>query len=325
MTQSRDQPGRGEVQGSFDPQHCELERDPAKVRLYAQMLEDALGHQAQVVAVLEIGSYAKGEAVPSSDIDTRVFVTSPAAYLFNVFGGLDQPRYEGFVEECGALPRRDYGWSEFNDPLCVELSKRLSCNVEFGFVDLRYAGFELDHLDRFFSVEHAMLFQSNILYDPLGILGHWRGKLYGRIFEPLVSAYRERYLDQPYRRIYDGLGPNPWDNYKLEKSGQIIWVQRALRCLRNAVAAKVYAATGTFLYKKADVLCFYRRHLPDDLAFVRQVYGWKTDPQVRAEMVKGFQRDRDEYYALFRSCMPQLEAVVAQVKALDPGSLKLDG
>ena len=244
MTQPRDKPQPRETQGGFDPGHCELERRPDKLRSYVQMLEDALGNQAKVAGVLEIGSYAKGEAVPSSDIDTRVFVTSPTGYLFNVFGGLDLSHYEAFVEACGALPRRDYLWSDFNDPVCVEISARLSCNVEFGFVDCRYAEFELARLDRFFSIEHALLFQSNVLYDPLGVLEERRNELGGKIFEPLVRGYRERYLDQLYHRVYDGLGPNPWDEYKLEKSGQIIWVQRAVRCLRNAVAARVYATTG---------------------------------------------------------------------------------
>jgi hypothetical protein len=169
-----------------------------------------------------------------------------------------------------------------------------------------------------------MLFQSNILYDPFDVLKRRRTELCGKIFKPLVRCYRERYLAQPYRRVYDGLGPNLWDDHKLEKSGQIIWVQRAVRCLRNAVAAKVYAATGIFLYKKADVLRFYRQHLPDDLPFVQKIYGWKTDPEVRAEMVRGFRQDRDKYYALFQSCMPQLEAVVAKVKALDRGSFRLE-
>jgi predicted nucleotidyltransferase len=77
--QSKGQPQSGEARGSFDPQHCYLERKPDKLQTYVQMLEDALGCQARVVGVLEIGSYAKGEAVPSSDIDTRVLVTSPNA------------------------------------------------------------------------------------------------------------------------------------------------------------------------------------------------------------------------------------------------------
>jgi len=154
-----------EQKTSFDPDHSELEKNPEKLRNYVRMLESALGHQAEVVGILEIGSYAKGEAVPTSDMDTRVYVRSPNAYLFNVLRPQEpaQPLYESFIEEQGFLPRREYLWDEFNDPVSQEISERLPSNVEFGFVDQRYAAFELDRLDQFPSTEHALLFQSNVL------------------------------------------------------------------------------------------------------------------------------------------------------------------
>ena len=306
---------------AFDPAHSALERDPQRLALYVRILEEALGEGARVAGILEIGSYAKVEAVPASDIDTRVYVTAPDAYLFNDFGGLDQPQFEAFAAACGALPRRTLGWAEFNDPVRERASAALACAVEFGFVDARYAAFELGRLDEAFSVEHAILFQSNLLYDPDGFLQGWREALRGAIYTPLVETYRRRYLDQPYRRVYEGLSASEWDGYKLAQSGQIIWVQRAVRCLRNAVAAKTYAASGHYCYKKADVLAFYGRHLPGDLPFVRQVYAWKTDPAQRARMVCDFRRDPEAHYRLFRSHMPQLEALVARVKALDPRPL----
>jgi len=51
---------------------------------------------------------------------------------------------------------------------------------------------------------------------------------------------------------------------------------------------------------------------------------WKTEPTVRAEMVQGFRQDKHKYYALFQSCMPQLETVVARVKELDPKLVDLE-
>ncbi|MBN1641463.1 MAG: hypothetical protein JXA09_09525 [Anaerolineae bacterium] len=309
------------AQFAFDPEHSVLERDPDRLARYVHMLEEALGDGARVVGLLEIGSYAKGEAVPSSDVDTRAYVTAPDAYLFNDFGGLDQPQLEAFLAACGALPRRERSWAEFNDPVRACISAVLSCAVEFGYVDARYAAFEFSRLDRAFSVEHTLLFQSNVLYDPDGFLRGWRDRLRGAIYAPLVDAYREQYLDRPYRRVYDGLAASEWDDDKLAQSEQVIWVQRAVRCLRNAVASKTYAVGGTFCYKKDDVLAFYARHLPPDLPFVQQVYAWKTDPAQRQALVRAFRQDSEACFRLFRSHMPQLEAVVARVKALPAGAL----
>ena len=90
----------------------------------------------------------------------------------------------------------------------------------------------------------------------------------------------------------------------------------AVRCVRNAVAAKSYRATGTMLYKKPDILYFYQQHLLTDYALVEQLYRWKTDAQVRAEMVRSFAVNPTPHFAEFRGLMPPLEALVAKVRAL---------
>jgi hypothetical protein len=297
----------------FDPYHSELERGPAKLERYVALLQDALGHQVQVVGILEIGSFAKGEAVPSSDIDTRVYVTSPDVYLFNVFSELAPPRYAEFVHEYGPLPRQDYTWAVFNDVAATRISDALSIPVEFGFVDQRYAEFELEHLENHPSLEHSLLFQSNVLYDPTGFLARQRRRLEGAILESQIALYRKRLHNRLSRRLPTFLKPNPWDEYKLDKGGQIQWVQQAIRCLRNAVAIKTYARTGMFLYKKADVLSYYRQHLPDDLPFVHTLYEWKTNPQVRIDMVAAFREDKQTCFDRFRGRMPRLKAIVKKV------------
>ena len=318
-SKSETRPDAEEQSASFDPEHSELESNPEKLRNYVSMLESALGHHAEVVGILEIGSYAKGEAVRTSDIDTRVYVRSPNAYLFNAFRPQEQaqPLYESFIEAYGFLPRWEYLWDAFNDPVSLEISEHLPSNIEFGFVDQRYAEFELKSLDQFPSIEHSLLFQSNVLYDPHGFLRRKRQELKGRIFAPLVRFYRERFLDQLSGRIYRFLEPHFSDRSKIERSGQIIWVQQAVRCLRNAVASKMYISTGAFLYRKAGVLGFYRQYLPDDLAFVRKLYEWKTNPQVRENMVKAFVRDEGGFFEIFREAMPQLEAIVSKVADLE--------
>lgn len=93
----------------FSLTQSELATNPTKLQRYVDALEAAFGHSTRVVGILEIGSFAKGEAVPSSDIDTRIYVTSPAAYLVNLGIANDQgpPLYDDFTRCHPPLPRQD--------------------------------------------------------------------------------------------------------------------------------------------------------------------------------------------------------------------------
>lgn len=198
----------------------------------------------------------------------------------------------------------------------ASVSATLPANIEFGFVDQRYAAYELTRLDDHPSFEHSILLQSNVLYDPTGFLQSVRRRLQGRIFVPLVQHYTAQFLDSLSPRLHASLSPDSFDAFKLAKSGQIQWVQQAVRALRNAVAAKSYVTTGSFVYKKADVLAFYASHLPTEAPFVQELYQWKTDATVRAAMGAEFSRSPERLYAQFREAMPQVETIIKKVKAL---------
>ncbi|MCE7980218.1 MAG: hypothetical protein DYG89_03430 [Caldilinea sp. CFX5] len=311
---------------TFSPEHSELETNPTKLQQYVDALTAAFGEPTQVVGILEIGSFAKGEAVPTSDIDTRVYVTSPAAYLVNLGIANDQgpPLYDDFVHLHPPLPRQDYIWGDFNDRVMASVSAALPANIEFGFVDQRYAAYELTCLADHPSFEHSILLQSNVLYDPTGFLQAARSQLQGRIFAPLAQQYKAQFLDSLSPRLYACLTPDSFDAFKLVKSGQIQWVQQAVRALRNAVAAKSYLATGHFLYKKPDVLAFYAHYLPVEAPFVQELYQWKTDTAVRAAMVEEFSYSPERLYIRFREAMPLIEVIVRKVKALAVDSRFLD-
>ncbi|MEZ4735572.1 MAG: nucleotidyltransferase domain-containing protein [Caldilineaceae bacterium] len=306
------------MQPTFSPEHSELETNPTKLQQYVDALEAAFGQAARVVGILEIGSFAKGEAVPTSDIDTRIYVTSPAAYLVNLSVTNDHgpPLYDDFVRLHPPLPRQEYTWWDFNETVMASVSTALPANIEFGFVDQRYAAYELTRLVDHPSFEHSILLQSNVLYDPTGFLQTARSQLQGRIFEPLVQHYTTQFLDNLSPRLYACLSPDSFDVFKLAKSGQIQWVQQAVRALRNAVAAKSYLATGHFLYKKSDVLAFYERYLPAEAPLVQELYQWKTDATVRAAMVEEFSHSPERLYARFREALPQVETIVKKVKGL---------
>ena len=303
---------------TFSPEHSEFERNPTKLTRFVELLEVAFGYQARVVGVLEMGSFAKGEAVPSSDIDTRIYVTSPQVYLVNFAVTLDKapPLYDDFCSVHPPLPRRDYTWQAFNEPTIARISAALSTDIEFAFADQRYVAYELTRLADHPSFEHSILLQSNVLYDPDGFLTEARRQIQGRIFAPLVDRYTNQFLDQLSPRLYASLTPDSFDAFKLAKSGQIQWVQQAVRAVRTVVAAKSYCTTGTFLYKKVDVLAFVAHYLPAELNFVQELYRWKSDPTVRLAMVTEFGNDPTELYTEFRARMPQLEAFIGKVKQL---------
>lgn len=302
---------------SLDPEHSPLERNPEILTQYVRLLEDALGHGARIVGILEIGSFAKGEAVPTSDTDTRVYVTLPAAYLFNeIQASLDGQVYAAFAAQYGPLLRQDYSWPDFNIPEIKRISAQLGRNIHFGLADQRYVAFALAHLDQFASLEHSFLFQSNILYDPQHFLTSVRTQLHGKVYPTLVQLYTTQHLTRLTPRIYEFLEPHPVDEENLAWSGQIEWVNMAVRCVRNAVAAKSYNTTGVMLYKKPDILHFYQDHLPDQYPLVEQLYRWKTDAQVRAALAHSFAQNPAPHFATFRSLMPQLAAIVTKVGAL---------
>lgn len=312
---------------TFDCEHSELERDASKLKRYVQMLQDALGDDARIVGILEIGSFAKAEAVPTSDIDTRVFVTSPTTYFWQAVMGMfsamqlaeREQFYTRFVEQRDGLPRRDYTWSDFNQPVAEKIAAELGANIEFGIADARYARFEFEHLDESPAENHSMLFQSNIVYDPQDLLSCWRARLSGQGFPTLEKFYRARYLDKLPAEVYWFLQPDSLDYFKLKKSRQIQWIKWAVRCLRDAAATQVFIATGNFIYKKPDVLAFYQKYLPDDVGFVQEIYAWKTEAEIRDRMVDDFSRDSSKYFGLFRERMPRLEAIVQRVSELELG------
>ena len=282
-------------------------------------METALGHQARIAAVLEIGSFAKGEAVPSSDIDARIYATSPEVYLFNPVPGAErQPSLDGAIaRRHGVLPRRDYAWEDLNDPVGQDLSTSVGVTVEFFVVDLRCAEYELHNLGSTPSIEHSLLLQSNILYDPHGFLIGKVDEMRGKLYEPMVGYYRERFLQGVTQKLGRYIGPHPWDENKLRASGQIQWVQQAVRCLRNAVSAKLYISTGEFLFRKPDVLAFYGDQLPLHYPFVEELYRWKCDPLIRQEMVERFSSEPAGLYQIFADLTPQVGAIVDEVRELD--------
>lgn len=69
-----------------DSHHSELEKNKKKLGQYVKAIEQTVGNDTRVVGILEIGSFANGEGTELSDIDTRIYLESENAYIWNVEG-----------------------------------------------------------------------------------------------------------------------------------------------------------------------------------------------------------------------------------------------
>ncbi|GEM_PF-1685222 len=317
-------PKRGGGTGEFHSDQSELERNSEKVRQYVQLLEKALGHGFRVVGILEIGSFAKDEAVPSSDIDTRIYVSSETGYARQTDGSrykdrkidVHGERYKQFTAEHDKKPWIDYNWYEFNEPVSQECTNALQCNVEFGLVDVRYAKYELERLESEPVREHALVLQSNVIYDPDGFLQNKRRELEGKIIPAMVQYYEKQFLSGIPFDVMEHVKPHASDRYKAEKNGQIQWVNRAVKYLRNLVAVSTYRVSGEFTYKKTDVLGFYKKYLPEEFDFVQLLYNWKCDPVIRKDMVEDFLHNPDPFFEEFQRLTTDLNRVGKKVSAV---------
>ena len=309
----------------FDSNRSELELSPELTGRYARLLEEAIGHGFEVNGIIEIGSYAKGEAVPGSDIDTRVYVSSPDFYIWQTSGSRlstarqkeAEQKFSDFLNTTPGKPRLTLDWSEFNDPTAKKLCAQLGINVEFGLADSRFAEYELQHLDQQPTAEHQLLLESNLVFDPSSFFAKRKSEMEGKIYPPLIKLYQERYLDSLPFEIYTHLQPHEMDKWKLEKSRQIQWVKWAVRSIRDAVGAKSYMQHGKLIYRKEDVLNFCSASLPpEDFALIEELYRWKTDPKSREQMINDFLANPDKYFTVFTEHTKSLEEIVKRIKNL---------
>lgn len=311
---------------NFNPNHSELETNPEKIAEYVKLLEKELGHNFVVDGILEIGSYAKGEAVPGSDIDTRVYVSSPDFYLRQTSSGRfrdskqteTDKRIAGLIQANGEKPILNIDWYDFNDPVAKKLCQELGINIEFGLTDSRFAEDEIQHLDQVPSfLEHQILLESNLIYDPHSLLERVRSVIDKKTHPTMAKFYQQRYLDALPPEIYEHLQPHQFDAWKLEKSRQIQWLKWAVRSIRDAVGSKTYLQESRMIYKKEDILNFCRQFLsPEDFSLVAELYKWKTDPQEREKMIEDFLKNPQKYFLLFQEYTRKLEDIVQRINNL---------
>lgn len=291
---------------AFDSSHSEFERDLAQIRTVIRTLEQSFPFSISVIGIVEIGSFSKGEAIPSSDVDTRIYIKCPEATFIN--GEPDEP--PGLTEylASNSVPEPILlHWNTFNNPVRERLRDEVEEKISFFFIDTSFAEFLFDHIETIPTQDHSMLFQSNIIYDPQQWLAGWRSRLSGRIFQSQVRLY----LEQALRRAKNGL---PWylDNPGNPRGPQQ-WLLQAVRCIREAVSAQSYAQTGHFVFKRDAVLERLRKLSVGDSSFVEMLYSWKCDQSVREDIGRAFAGGEDAWQVRFKVLTPKIQSLVEQI------------
>lgn len=300
---------------TFDASQSDLQRNAEKVSRFISVLEGLFPATVSVIGAVEIGSFAKGEAIPTSDTDTRVYITCPEAMLVNLISEFEEPAaLQAYLK---VFPVREpilLRWHTFNAPMLERLKDEFGEKISFGFVDTSFAEFLFEHLERYPTQDHAMLFQSNVIYDPRQWIADWRARLEGRIFGSQVELYVGQAVNRARQKL-------PWylDNPD-NRRGPDQWLLQAVRCLREGIAARSYATTGRFVFRRDEVVqcieTFGQTHA--DLA--RTLYAWKCDPTVRNEICRSFERGDETWQNRFRQFTPRVQDLVELILSRIPGA-----
>lgn len=313
---------------TFDPGLSPLTKDPDLVQRLIQRLEEELHEGIKIVGVLEIGSFAKHEAVPQSDSDLRIYCESPEGIVwqtggsrhFNKIAEQLEQQFDRLSLSRGNRKRLYLNWMRVNKPLQDKLSEELGVNVEFGFADYRFCNFQMEEMDAFFCPEHQYIIGSIIHHDPDGFLLRWREQTMCNAPQPFIDLLQERFLDSPPFELYTHLEPHRMDDYKIHKCLQLQWVKWAVFAIRGAISSKWYLEFGQYPYRAPEVISIVEEYFPAHLEFVKEMYRWKVYEETRFAMCRQYVAYPKDTRRLFARQTKKIEAFVQAVNELDLSS-----
>ena len=125
---------------------------------FLDRVRDWAAHQPTIAGVALVGSYARGEARPDSDIDVVLLCTEPRGFL-------TETSWIHLFGEVRTCHTEDWGMVT-----SLRVHYRESLEVEFGLTTLAWAAFPVDPGTRHV-VSHGM----RILWDREGLLARLQG------------------------------------------------------------------------------------------------------------------------------------------------------
>ena len=261
------------------PSISPIQRDPAQRQCLIEAIEQSLPVSATVVGLVEIGSFAKDEAVPTSDTDTRAYARAAEETDLLVMADQRDPMgLDRTIEQRGQISVHRMPYERFNEQLRSQVGGSIENRVSAGFIDIRHAEVLFEDMDRFPSQDHSMLFQSAIVYDPETWIARWRSRLKGIVTPALIAMYRTQVMIRAFEQL-PSYATNPGAH-----RGAHQWLLQAVRCIREATSLRSFAASGEFLFRKSDVLAASTSLSASSRDLIAQLYAWKCDPGVREEI-----------------------------------------
>jgi hypothetical protein len=285
-----------------------IQRDPAQRQCLIEAIEQSLPVSATVIGLVEIGSFAKDEAVPTSDTDTRAYIRAADETDLLVMANQRDPVGFGCtVERRGEARVYRIPYERFNEQLRSQVGGSIENRVSAGFIDVVHAEVLFEDMDRLPSQDHSMLFQSAIVYDPDNWIARWRSRLKGIATPALIAMYRTQVMIRTFEQL-PSYAATPGAH-----RGAHQWLLQAVRCIREATSLKSFAATGEFLFRKIDVLSASTSLSPTSRDLIAQLYDWKCDPKVREEIPSSIGIGERTWPRRYAELTPAVQEAVAEL------------
>ena len=289
----------------YNPDESPVQRDRSQLEAVLAALESELPG-AKVIGAVEIGSYAKGEAIEESDSDLRAYIRcTDTVYVLAMNEG-DQP--VGLTEFLDTQSRVNTE-GVYIGSLIRDINSRqdgvVDNEVHIGFADAEFADFMFSDLGRFPTQDHAMLLQSIVLHDPEGWIQAQRARL-ARMQPP--AGLVNMYLAQVRRRAFETL---PWyaeGSSNFRSADQ--WLLEAVRSIREAVALRSFVTEGAFVFHMNDVLAWVEQCDSVDRDLVSKLYRWKCDSATRAAVRANYAEGKSDWVDIFAQLTPEVQDVV---------------
>jgi hypothetical protein len=212
-----------------------------------------------LLGVIEIGSFARAEALPFSDHDLRLIIHSDKPLLlFN----------EHVWTESTAEVTTPIEWHELNH--CSDLS--------FGLSNLAYIE-RLLQTNRFPLLDHTCLYQGRILIDDSGAVAAFQQQYAGRRFDNIVHDY----LRQTTWRVTSRLARERSNlSAGLEHQKYAVpALHTCYRIVRDLANIARYQAQGGYITDPQHLVGYYQESWPWFTEILQALRAYKTNEEQR--------------------------------------------
>jgi hypothetical protein len=225
----------------------------------------------RVIGLLEIGSFARGEAVSTSDRDLRLVVQSGEPFLL---------LREQTWTQCPAVEVSFLDWSDINE----------FDDVSFGISNVGFIERCIQD-GRYPLNDHTCMYQGQILLDDQGMVKRFQDRYAGARFANIVGDY----VRQTGWRVTSRLREEAAQNRiapRLDRRKQAIpTVQTCCRIARDIANIDTYRNSMTYIADLAALDAYYQREWSWFYQSFRAMFAIKTDEEERRKAFAGLEKN----------------------------------